>query len=109
MPVRVVAPQFRRVPLVLISPVTLPLPLRDVLRPWTADAASHIEGFEAGLKHLPPETREAARRWCQETDTASMHLVVELNLMDAFIGALGVKEGGNNEQAVRQRLAALAE
>ena len=52
--------------------------------------------------------QEAAQKWCEETDTASMHLVVELQMVDAFVDALGLKKGGNNERAVRQRLEALA-
>ena len=60
------------------------------------------------VRNLPPSVQEAAQKWCEETDTASMHLVVELHMVDALVDALGLKKGGNNERAVRQRLEALA-
>ena len=68
-----------------------------------------VEGLAAVVKNLPSAVREAACAWCEETDTASMHLVVELNKVDAFVNALRLKKSGNNEQAVRQRLAALSQ
>ena len=59
------------------------------------------------VKDLPQSVKEAARKWCDETDTASMHLVVELQMVDAFVAALGLTKDGTNERAVRKRLDAM--
>ena len=74
----------------------------------TSYESAPIEGLAHVVRNLPPSVQEAAQKWCEETDTASMHLVVELQMVDALVDALGLKKGGNNERAVRQRLEALA-
>ena len=73
----------------------------------TSAGPSAIEGLEKLLENLPAEMIQAAQHWCEQTDTSSVHLIVELALTDEFVAALGVKKGGNNERAVQQRLAAL--
>ena len=73
-----------------------------------ADGAVEEVGGLAGIvKHIPVPVQQAALGWCKTTDTASVQLIVELDQVDEFVDALGVKRGGNNDLVVRRRLAAL--
>ena len=46
----------------------------------------------------------AAVKWCEETDTDSMEVVVLLDQDDEFVTALSLKPAGNSEVLLRKKL-----
>jgi len=66
-----------------------------------------INGLAALVDYLAPEMQAAALKWCQETDTPSVQVLVLAAQDEAFLAALGVKPKGNTETMLRARLAAV--
>lgn len=66
-----------------------------------------VDGLATLVDYLAPEMQAAALKWCQETDTPSVQVLVLAAQDEAFLAALGVKPKGNTETMLRARLAAV--
>lgn len=66
-----------------------------------------IEGLEGLMAGLPAHVKTAAIRWCAETDTGTVQVLLYLRQEEEFIRTLPLKAGGNNEALVRERLVQL--
>lgn len=66
-----------------------------------------IDGLEGLMAGLPAHVKTAAARWCAQTDTGTVQVLLYLHQEEEFIRALPLKAGGNNETLVRERLVQL--
>lgn len=71
------------------------------------DNPPHIEGLSSLVEYLSPETQDAALRYCVETDTPSVQVLVLMGADDSFLASLGVEPGGNTDTILRDRIASL--
>ena len=68
-----------------------------------ATELERVSGLADLMKYLGPDAQVAAVKWCNETDTDSVEVIVLTEQEDAFAAALGFKPNGNNAKLLRTR------
>ena len=63
-----------------------------------------VDGLADLVEYLPPEKQEAALRWCLDTDTPSVKVLVLMEQDEAFLDALDIQPDGNMLPILRERL-----
>ena len=68
------------------------------------DEMDEIRGLKPVVAHLSHSNQQLALQWCRQEDADSVLAIVAAGQAEAFIQALGLKQGGCNETALRTRL-----
>jgi hypothetical protein len=70
---------------------------------------STVDGLNELVANLSPGIQAAALKWCIDTDTSSVEVLVLLDKDDELMTALGLLSGGNNAALLRKRFATVRE
>jgi hypothetical protein len=75
--------------------------------PAASQNVDNVQGLGALVQHLSVEIQTGALTWCIEQGLAAVMPIVEAELDDVFIHALGIKADGAAAVLLRKRLAGM--